>query len=200
MRIWVNVLCYMSQYALMNGFAGNIEYVGSIETRLNMSEKNSNEPGIGAVLNEKDKNKQKEMYNKYVENMTPKSNGWLNCLKAFIVGGAICLIGEILNHVYMSFGNDKELAGMFTTLTLVGVSVILTGFNIYQKLGQFAGAGSIVPITGFANSVVSPAIEYQAEGDVFGVGCKIFTISGPVILYGIFSSFLLGVIYWIMSM
>ena len=79
----------MSQYALMNGFAGNIEYVGSIETRLNMSEKNSNEPGIGAVLNEKDKNKQKEMYNKYVENMTPKSNGWLNCLKAFIVGGAI---------------------------------------------------------------------------------------------------------------
>ena len=170
----------------MNGFAGNIEYVGSIETRLNMSEKNSNEPGIGAVLNEKDKNKQKEMYNKYVENMTPKSNGWLNCLKAF--------------NVYMSFGNDKELAGMFTTLTLVGVSVILTGFNIYQKLGQFAGAGSIVPITGFANSVVSPAIEYQAEGDVFGVGCKIFTISGPVILYGIFSSFLLGVIYWIMSM
>ena len=100
----------------------------------------------------------------------------------------------------MSFGNDKELAGMFTTLTLVGVSVILTGFNIYQKLGQFAGAGSIVPITGFANSVVSQAIEYQAEGDVFGVGCKIFTISGPVILYGIFSSFLLGVIYWIMSM
>lgn len=190
----------MSQYALMNGFAGNIEYVGSIETRLNMSEKNSNEPSIGAVLNEKDKNKQKEMYNKYVENMTPKSNGWLNCLKAFSVGGAICLIGEILNHVYMSFGNDKELAGMFTTLTLVGVSVILTGFNIYQKLGQFAGAGSIVPITGFANSVVSPAIEYQAEGDVFGVGCKIFTISGPVILYGIFSSFLLGVIYWIMSM
>ena len=190
----------MSQYALMNGFAGNIEYVGSIETRLNMSEKNSNEPGVGAVLNEKDKNKQKEMYNKYVENMTPKSNGWLNCLKAFIVGGAICLIGEILNHVYMSFGNGKELAGMFTTLTLVGVSVILTGFNIYQKLGQFAGAGSIVPITGFANSVVSPAIEYQAEGDVFGVGCKIFTISGPVILYGIFSSFLLGVIYWIMSM
>ncbi len=176
-----------------------IKYAANTEKRLNMSEKNSNEPNIGAVLNEKDKNKQKEMYNKYVENMTPKSNGWLNCLKAFIVGGAICLIGEILNNVYMSFGNDKELAGMFTTLTLVGLSVILTGFNIYQKLGQFAGAGSIVPITGFANSVVSPAIEYQAEGDVFGVGCKIFTISGPVILYGIFSSFLLGVIYWIMN-
>ena len=188
----------MSQYALMNGFAGNIEYVGSIETRLNMSEKNSNEPGIGAVLNEKDKNKQKEMYNKYVENMTPKSNGWLNCLKAFSVGGAICLIGEILNHVYMSFGNDKELAGMFTTLTLVGVSVILTGFNIYQKLGQFAGAGSIVPITGFANSVAAPAIEFKKEGFVFGVGCKIFTIAGPVILYGILLSWILGIIYWIL--
>ena len=157
-----------------------------------MNEKNSNEPNIGAVLNEKDKNKQKEMYNKYVEIM--------NCLKAFIVGGAICLLGEILNNVYASFGNDKEISALYTTITLVGISVILTGFNIYQKLGQFAGAGSVVPITGFANSVVSPAIEYQAEGDVFGVGCKIFTISGPVILYGIFSSFLLGVIYWIMNM
>lgn len=165
-----------------------------------MSEKKSNEPSIGEVLNEKDKKKQKEMYNKYVENMTPKSNGWMNCLKAFIVGGTICLIGEILNNIYASFGNDKEIAGLYTTITLVGISVILTGLNIYQKIGQFAGAGSVVPITGFANSVVSPAIEYQAEGDVFGVGCKIFTISGPVILYGIFSSFLLGVIYWIMKM
>lgn len=165
-----------------------------------MNEKNSNEPNIGAVLKEKDKNRQKEMYNKYVENMTPKSNGFVNCLKAFIVGGAICLLGEILNNVYASFGNDKDISSLYTTITLVGISVILTGFNIYQKLGQFAGAGSVVPITGFANSVVSPAIEYQAEGDVFGVGCKIFTISGPVILYGIFSSFLLGVIYWIMNM
>ena len=177
-----------------------VKHIKIESVRFKMNEKNSNEPNIGAVLNEKDKNKQKEMYNKYVDNMTPKSNGFMNCLKAFIVGGAICLLGEILNNVYASFGNDKEISALYTTITLVGISVILTGFNIYQKLGQFAGAGSVVPITGFANSVVSPAIEYQAEGDVFGVGCKIFTISGPVILYGIFSSFLLGVIYWIMNM
>ena len=82
-----------------------------------MNEKNSNEPNIGAVLNEKDKNKQKEMYNKYVENMTPKSNGFMNCLKAFIVGGAICLLGEILNNVYASFGNDKEISALYTTIT-----------------------------------------------------------------------------------
>ncbi|MCI8748797.1 MAG: SpoVA/SpoVAEb family sporulation membrane protein [Lachnospiraceae bacterium] len=129
--------------------------------------------------------------------MTPKNNGFLNCIKAFITGGSICLLGEILCGIYKSMGNDDKLAGLYSTMTLIGISIILTGFNIYQKLGQFAGAGSIVPITGFANSVVSPAIEFQAEGDVFGVGCKIFSIAGPVILYGIFSSWVLGIIYWI---
>lgn len=94
-------------------------------------------------------------------------------------------------------GNDDKLAELYSTMTLIGISIILTGFNIYQKLGQFAGAGSIVPITGFANSVVSPAIEFQAEGDVFGVGCKIFSIAGPVILYGMLSSWVFGVIYWV---
>ncbi|MFG6347884.1 MAG: SpoVA/SpoVAEb family sporulation membrane protein [Lachnospiraceae bacterium] len=129
--------------------------------------------------------------------MTPKNNGFLNCVKAFITGGSICLLGEIFCSIYKSMGNDDKLAGLYSTMTLIGISIILTGFNIYQKLGQFAGAGSIVPITGFANSVVSPAIEFQAEGDVFGVGCKIFSIAGPVILYGIFSSWILGIIYWI---
>ncbi|MDE6616053.1 MAG: stage V sporulation protein AC [Lachnospiraceae bacterium] len=148
-------------------------------------------------MNEKDSNLQKEKYNEYVKNMTPKNNGFLNCIKAFITGGSICLLGEILCSIYKSMGNDDKLAGLYSTMTLIGISIILTGFNIYQKLGQFAGAGSIVPITGFANSVVSPAIEFQAEGDVFGVGCKIFSIAGPVILYGIFSSWILGIIYWI---
>lgn len=129
--------------------------------------------------------------------MTPKNNVFLNCIKAFITGGSICLLGEIFCSIYKSMGNDDKLAGLYSTMTLIGISIILTGFNIYQKLGQFAGAGSIVPITGFANSVVSPAIEFQAEGDVFGVGCKIFSIAGPVILYGIFSSWILGIIYWI---
>ena len=148
-------------------------------------------------INEKDSNLQKEKYNEYVKNMTPKNNGFLNCVKAFITGGSICLLGEIFCSIYKSMGNDDKLAGLYSTMTLIGISIILTGFNIYQKLGQFAGAGSIVPITGFANSVVSPAIEFQAEGDVFGVGCKIFSIAGPVILYGIFSSWILGIIYWI---
>ena len=112
---------------------------------------------------------------------------------------AICVVGEGFNSLYQYLGNDKELAGLYTTLSLILLSIILTGLNIYQKLGQFGGAGSIVPITGFANSVVSPAIEFQAEGQVFGIGCKIFTIAGPVILYGIFCSWVVGVIYWLGS-
>ena len=101
---------------------------------------------------------------------------------------------------YEYLGNEKELAALYGTITLIAISIILTGLNIYQKLAQFGGAGSIVPITGFANSVVSPAIEFQTEGEVFGVGCKIFTIAGPVILYGIVSSWFVGLIYWIMHM
>lgn len=162
-----------------------------------MKEKDRDNPGIEEIINEKDSNLQKEKYNEYVKNMTPKNNGFLNCIKAFITGGSICLLGEIFCSIYKSMGNDDKLAGLYSTMTLIGISIILTGLNIYQKLGQFAGAGSIVPITGFANSVVSPAIEFQAEGDVFGVGCKIFSIAGPVILYGIFSSWILGIIYWI---
>lgn len=162
-----------------------------------MKEKDRDNPGIEEIINEKDGNLQKEKYNEYVKNMTPKNNIFLNCTKAFLVGGSICLLGEVFSEIYKSLGNDDKLAGLYSTMTLIGISIILTGFNIYQKLGQFAGAGSIVPITGFANSVVSPAIEFQAEGDVFGVGCKIFSIAGPVILYGMLSSWVLGVIYWV---
>ncbi len=164
-----------------------------------MKEKDNLHPDIKEILDEKDVEKQKEKYNAYVENMTPKSNGILNCVRAFFVGGAICTIGEGFKQFYLYLGNGEELSRMYAMMTLIGLSIILTGFNVYQKLGQFAGAGSIVPITGFANSVVSPAIEFQAEGDVFGVGCKIFTIAGPVILYGIFSSWILGSIYLIMK-
>lgn len=159
--------------------------------------KDNENPRIDEVIREKDSEKQKQKYNAYVENMTPKTNKLLNCAKAFLVGGCICLIGEALISFYQYLGNEEELAGFYGTLSLIALSVILTGFNVYQKLGQFGGAGSIVPITGFANSVVSPAIEFQAEGQVFGIGCKVFTIAGPVILYGIFSSWVVGVIYWI---
>lgn len=165
-----------------------------------MNEKDSTNPSIEEVIREKDEQQKKDKYNDYVTNMTPKSNPFLNCLKAFFVGGTICTIGECFISLYKFLGNDKELAGLYATMSLVLLSILLTGLNVYQKIGQFGGAGSIVPITGFANSVVSPAIEFQAEGQVFGVGCKIFTIAGPVILYGIFSSWVLGVIYWIGKM
>lgn len=160
-------------------------------------DKNSSNPNMEQIVREQDSAHQKKLYNEYVTNMTPKNNPFMNCLKAFLVGGGICLLGEVFIQFYQYLGNEKELAGLYGTITLIALSIVLTGLNVYQKLGQFSGAGSIVPITGFANSVVSPAIEFQAEGQVFGIGCKIFTIAGPVILYGIFSSWILGLIYWI---
>ncbi len=138
----------------------------------------------------------KQEYGQMVEEITPKHNSILNCTKAFFVGGAFCLLGEAMKQFMMKYwGIGKKDSLLFVTIELVMLSVILTGFNIYGKITKFGGAGGLVPITGFANSVASPAIEYQKEGQVFGIGVKIFTIAGPVILYGIFSSFLAGVIY-----
>ena len=164
-----------------------------------MNEKDSTNPSIEEIIKEKDEKTRQVKYNQYVENMTPKSNPFLNCLKAFFVGGVICTLGEGFVCFYQYLGNDKELANLYATMSLILLSILLTGLNIYQKLGQFGGAGSIVPITGFANSVAASAIEYKAEGQVFGIGCKIFTIAGPVILYGIFTSWVLGLIYWILK-
>lgn len=144
--------------------------------------------------------KRNEYYNKYVENVTPKNNCLANCCKAFITGGAICAIGKLLINLYMMTGMAKDDAVLWETVTLVGISVILTGFNIYPQITAWGGAGSLVPITGFANSVAAPAIEYKAEGEVFGIGCKIFTISGPVILYGVMTSFGLGILYYIQQL
>ena len=110
------------------------------------------------------------------------------------------MIGQIFTDVYMNFGVDKETAGLYTTLSLIAVSVILTGLNVYPSIVKWAGAGALVPITGFANSVAAPAIEFKKEGWIFGVGCKIFIIAGPVILYGILSSFVLGLIYFVFGL
>ena len=146
-------------------------------------------------------NKEKqEQYKAYVEKKTPKNNVYLNMIKAFITGGIICVVGQAILDFCKSQGLSEEIAGSWTSLILVLVSVILTGFNIYPRIAQWGGAGALVPITGFANSVAAPAIEYQKEGQVFGIGCKIFTIAGPVILYGIFTSWVLGVLYWITTM
>ncbi len=146
-------------------------------------------------------NKEKqEQYKAYVEKKTPKNNVYFNMIKAFITGGIICVVGQAILDFCKSQGLSEEIAGSWTSLILVLLSVILTGFNIYPRIAQWGGAGALVPITGFANSVAAPAIEYQKEGQVFGIGCKIFTIAGPVILYGIFTSWALGVIYWITTM
>lgn len=141
----------------------------------------------------------KEMdYQQHVEQVTPKYSLFWRMLKAFLVGGTICLIGQcILNYAANNLGLDKETAGSWCSMLLVLVSVLLTGCNLYPKLVEWGGAGALVPITGFANSIASAAIEYQKEGQVFGIGCKIFTIAGPVILYGIVTSWGLGLVYYL---
>ena len=134
-----------------------------------------------------------------MKNVTPKQSCFANCCKAFLVGGIICTIGQLFLNIYSTCGFDKETAASYTSLTLIAISIILTGLNIYPSLAKFGGAGTVVPITGFANGVVSPALEYKTEGQVFGIGCKLFIIAGPVILYGIFSSWVLGLIYYILK-
>lgn len=141
----------------------------------------------------------KKQYQDYVKEVTPTHNLWVQMCKAFLVGGIICVIGQGILNYCASLGLDKETSGSWCSLILVAASVLLTGLNIYPSITKFGGAGSLVPITGFANSVAAPAIEYKKEGQIFGVGCKIFTIAGPVILYGIFTSFVLGLGYWILK-
>ena len=139
----------------------------------------------------------KEEYQEYIKKITPMHCLWKEMLGAFVVGGAICLLGQVLLNQFLASGMDKDAAGTWTSITLVGLAVLATGFHQLSKLVKIGGAGALVPITGFANSIAAPAIEFQTEGQVFGIGCKIFTIAGPVILYGLFSSWLLGVVYWV---
>ncbi|MCM1123910.1 MAG: SpoVA/SpoVAEb family sporulation membrane protein [Eubacterium sp.] len=142
--------------------------------------------------------KKEQDYRQHVDEVTPKYSLPIQMVKAFVTGGIICLIGQaILNYATNKMGLDKETAASWCSMLLVLVSVLLTGFNLYPKLVEWGGGGALVPITGFANSVASAAIEYQKEGQVFGIGCKIFTIAGPVILFGIVTSWGLGFVYWI---
>lgn len=150
-------------------------------------------------MNHSQQTKQQKKYSSYVKKITPTHSLPLNMTKAFFTGGLICTLGQIITNFAKSKGLNQETAGIWCSVTLVLISVLLTGFNIYPKIGKFGGAGSLVPITGFANSVAAPAIEYKAEGQVFGIGCKIFTIAGPVILYGIISSWAAGVVYYILK-
>ena len=137
-------------------------------------------------------------YQRYVDRLAPKSKLWKNMFNAFWTGGLICTLGQVLMNAFRAAGLDKQMAGTAVSICLVFLSAVLTGFAVYDDIAKLAGAGTLVPITGFANSVAAPAIEYKKEGQVFGIGCKIFTIAGPVILYGILSSWVLGVIYWVL--
>ena len=138
-------------------------------------------------------------YNVYIKQVTPTHNSPLNVLWAFLVGGIICTIGQGLTNWLLSRNLSQEDASAWTLICLILASVLLTGLNLFPSLVKFGGAGALVPITGFANSVAAPAIEYQKEGMVFGIGCKIFTIAGPVILYGTLASWGLGIIYLLLG-
>ena len=137
-------------------------------------------------------------YQAYVEQISPKVNGWVSFIKAYISGGVICTFGQVLYIRIKSYGFMHSMANNYTTLILILISVLLTGFNLVGPITKFAGAGYLVPITGFANSVASCAIEYKREGQVFGIGSQIFNIAGPVILYGIVVSWFFGLIYWLL--
>ena len=151
---------------------------------------------MATAAEEVKKQKAKE-YENYVKSVTPRHNLFKNMGFAFVSGGIICTLGQMIMNFCKNQGMDSETCGSWTSLCLIFLSVLLTGLNIYPKLAKWGGAGTLVPITGFANSVAAPAIDTKSEGFVLGVGAKIFTIAGPVILYGIFSSWLLGLLYWI---
>lgn len=152
--------------------------------------KNKSINGINKIANDK--------YSKMVDEHSPKSPLLTDCLKAFLVGGIICTIGECIRQTILAqVTQNMDHAATITSIILIGISAILTIFGLYEKIGKFAGAGSIVPITGFANSVVSPAIEFKQEGYITGTGVKMFEVAGPVIVYGTVASVVYGVICWI---
>ena len=139
-------------------------------------------------------------YGKLVKDMSPKSPLIKDCVLAFLVGGAICTLGQLIMDGYIALGLDKETAGTAMSMTLVALSALLTGLSLYDNIAKHAGAGTLVPITGFANSITAPAVEFKTEGFILGVGAKMFTIAGPVIVYGVSASVVYGLIYWIFQM
>lgn len=141
----------------------------------------------------------KKDYQNYVDKKSPNSPILKNCFNAFWVGGLICTIGQIIMDICKSRGLSQELSGTVVSIILIGLSAFLTGLNFFNKIGKFAGAGSLIPITGFANSIVSPAMEYKSEGYVMGVGGKMFTVAGPVLVFGISASIIVGLVYMIFN-
>ena len=138
-------------------------------------------------------------YNEYVKQKSPNSPILKDCFNAFWVGGLICSIGQIIFSFCLYKGLDETASGTVVSIILIAISAFLTGLNIFNKIGKFAGAGSLVPITGFANSIVAPAMEYKSEGYIMGVGAKMFTVAGPVLVYGISTSIIVGIVYFLFN-
>ncbi len=138
-------------------------------------------------------------YSKMVKHASPPSPLFKDCLRAFLVGGAICTLGQALGNLYTALGLTPEITKPLISITLIAVAVILTAFGVFDRIAKFAGAGTLVPITGFANAVASPAIEFKKEGLVLGLGAKMFVIAGPVIVYGTVASVVYGVVYWLIT-
>ena len=136
-------------------------------------------------------------YGKIVKELSPNSPMWKDCLLAFLVGGLICALGQLAVNGYTALGLEKEDAGTAASMSLVALSALLTGLSVYDDIAKHAGAGTLVPITGFANAVAAPAVEFKTEGFILGVGAKMFTIAGPVIVYGVSASVVYGLIYWL---
>lgn len=141
----------------------------------------------------------KDDYRKYVDKVSPDSKTLRNTLRAFFVGGLICVIGQFFMNSFRQMGLDQDVSSSLTSIVMIFLGVSLTAMNIYDDIGRFAGAGSIVPITGFANSVASPAIEYKSEGYVLGVGARMFLVAGPVLVYGISASIIVGIIHYLIK-
>ena len=139
-------------------------------------------------------------YAKLVSQMAPKSPLWKDCLNAFWIGGLICVLGQLAMNGFSALGLDKTDAGTATSMSLVTLSALLTGLSLYDNIAKYAGAGTLVPITGFANAISAPAVEFKTEGFILGVGAKMFTIAGPVIVYGVSASVVYGLIYWITTL
>ena len=141
-----------------------------------------------------------KQYGRLAKEMAPKSPIGRDCLNAFWIGGLICALGQLILNGYSAAGLNETNAGTATSMTLVALSALLTGLSLYDNIAKTAGAGTLVPITGFANSITAPAVEFKTEGFILGVGAKMFTIAGPVIVYGVSASVVYGLIYWITTL
>jgi stage V sporulation protein AC len=187
----------MSDY-MNNGAPGNVipRQGFVLSDDMNPDHKYNNLKNEEPIM-DKQQNEREVLYNDFVKDVTPTHSLPKQMLKAFISGGLVCALGQVIINAGIRMGLEEQTAGSWCSLLLVLISVLLTGFNLFYRIAKWAGAGILVPITGFANGVASSAIEYKKEGQVFGIGCKIFTIAGPVILYGLVCSWALGLLYWI---